>query len=154
MKRKALLTFAIAALAVLATAVGSIASSDISKPVRLHIQEPGVNVSWIDTGDPGTTQGDYLVFGDPLINPNTQQVIGHNEGSCLLTDVANNIFECSVTFVLKGGSISVEGPYDGNGGVNVGSVDGGTGIYRNARGQVRDYAVNDSLTDFAFELIP
>ena len=107
----------------------------------------------VDVGDEGFGVGDYLVIGsDPLYNRAGTKQVGHTNGDCLLTELDEATFEvtfeCDVTFVLRNGSITAEGPFSGTetGGSGNLAVTGGTGRYRTAHGEVHVTETDTGLT--------
>jgi hypothetical protein len=104
-------------------------------------------------GDEGFGVGDYFVIGsDPLYNRAGTKQVGHTNGDCLLTELDEATFEvtfeCDVTFVLRNGSITAEGPFSGTetGGSGNLAVTGGTGRYRTAHGEVHVTETDTGLT--------
>lgn len=114
----------------------------------------------VDVGEEGFGVGDYFVIGsDPLYNRAGTKQVGHTNGDCLLTELDEATFEvtfeCDVTFVLRKGSITAEGPFSGTETSGSGSlaVTGGTGRFRTAHGEVQVTGTNTGLTaEFALLL--
>jgi hypothetical protein len=92
---------------------------------------------FVDMGGVGPTPGDTYTFSDKLFfasNPDEQ--VGRADGNCTLIAPSARRFTCTVMSSLPEGDITVEHlmvfvP----GAVSVGAVTGGTGAYRNARGE-------------------
>ena len=100
-----------------------------------------------------TTVGDRFEFTSDLIK--NGDVIGHQASACTVVFVRPNgdhTFICNGTWVLPHGSITTQAfnPASGRGGI---AITGGTGTYRDARGQVveGDSLPGDRL-EFIFEL--
>ncbi|HEX5193251.1 MAG TPA: dirigent protein [Solirubrobacteraceae bacterium] len=79
--------------------------------------------------------GDILVFHNPVFNRADKRRVGHDEGFCTRIDVKAGIWECLWTTFLKGGQLTVQGPYYDHKN-SVLTITGGTGAYDGARGQM------------------
>jgi hypothetical protein len=104
----------------------------------------------VDLGPQGPSHGDIRVVNAPLYDENAKQRIGRVDLFCVLTDPAdepnekNHIAECTKTFTLQRGEISVQGAnaypnklseIPPHGGVD--AITGGTGKYAGVRGEER-----------------
>ena len=79
--------------------------------------------------------GDILVFHNPVFNQADTRKVGHDEGFCTRINVKAGIWECLWTTFLKGGQLTVQGPfYDHKNSVL--TITGGTDAYAGARGQM------------------
>ena len=85
-----------------------------------------------DTGASGDSAGDILTFANEVYDEANAQSIGADNGWCVRT-VVGKAWECFWTTSLKGGQITVEGPFL-DAGDSVLAVTGGTGAYAGARG--------------------
>jgi hypothetical protein len=94
----------------------------------------------IDTGEPGDSVGDILVFDQPLLDEHGQQ-IGNNSGLCLRTRVGHS-FQCQWTLTLEDGSIQVAGREFDEGSSTI-SIIGGTGRYAGISGEMSSVNNND-----------
>jgi allene oxide cyclase len=79
--------------------------------------------------------GDILVFHNPVFNRADTRKVGHDEGFCTRINVKAGIWECLWTTFLKGGQLTVQGPYYDHKN-SVLSITGGTGAFARARGQM------------------
>ena len=134
-------TFALAATAAL-TAGAIAAGPSSAKPSRIlkavktvHVIEHAIT----DTENPGVggkdAKGNVLTFNNPVFNVANTKQVGHDEGFCIRVAPAQGIWECLWTTFLKAGQITVQGPfYDARNSVL--SITGGTGAYRDSRGQM------------------
>jgi allene oxide cyclase len=134
-------TLALAATAALAG--GAIAAAPSSaKPRRalaagttVHVIEHAIT----DTENPGVggkdVKGNVLTFNNPVFNIANNKQVGHDEGFCIRVAPAQGIWECLWTTFLKAGQITVQGPYYDTRN-SVLSITGGTGAYRNSRGEM------------------
>ncbi|MFV2004163.1 MAG: hypothetical protein ACC650_03110 [Gammaproteobacteria bacterium] len=94
----------------------------------------------IDTGEPGDSVGDMLVFDQPLLDKD-KNTIGNNSGSCVRTWVGVS-FQCQWTLTMDDGSIQVGGrEYDK--GSSILSITGGTGKYSGITGEMISTNNND-----------
>ena len=135
-------SLAIAAL----TAGGLFASASGAKPARahahahaggatVHVIDHAITDDEIPTGGGKDVKGNILTFVNPVFDATDHRRVGHDEGFCTRLDVKQGIWECLWTTFVEGGQITVEGPfYDTHNSVL--SITGGTGGYRNARGEM------------------
>jgi allene oxide cyclase len=106
----------------------------------------------VTNGKPGDHVGNILTFANKVFNAADKRKVGNDQGSCVRMVVGKS-FECTWTTFLKKGQLTVEGPfYDTKNSVL--AITGGTGKYRNARGQMKLKFHNQAGTkfDFVFEL--
>jgi allene oxide cyclase len=80
-------------------------------------------------------KGDILTFVNPVFNAADTKQVGHDEGFCTRLDPKQGIWECLWTTFLKGGQITVQGPFYDTKNSTL-SITGGTGAYKNDRGQM------------------
>jgi allene oxide cyclase len=97
--------------------------------------------------------GDILVFHNPVYNQANTKKVGHDEGFCTRINVKAGIWECLWTTFVKGGQITVQGPYyDARNSVL--TITGGTGIYDGVRGEMRLLSRDGGKEyDFIFQLL-
>ena len=146
-----------AAAALSAAAVAATASS--ARTVRahgaaatIHVVEHAITDTEIPTGGGKDVKGNILTFNNPVFNTADKKQVGHDEGFCTRIQPAQGIWECLWTTFLKAGQITVQGPYyDTHNSVL--SITGGTGAYRNSRGQMPLLSRNGGKEyDFIFKL--
>jgi hypothetical protein len=89
----------------------------------------------LDLGEPGMSKGDQLIQDDRLLNARGSE-IGHDGVACTVTDPSLPEAACQGSFALPLGQITVQF-LNGPPAVKIGAITGGTGRYRNARGQVK-----------------
>jgi allene oxide cyclase len=107
----------------------------------------------VTNGTAGDAAGNILTFANDVFDAADARKVGSDQGSCVRT-VVGQAWECTWTTFLPAGQITVEGPfYDA--GDSVVAVTGGTGAYRNVRGQMELRYHNPEGTefDFVFHLI-
>ncbi len=88
----------------------------------------------VDTGAPGDSVGDVLVFDQPLLDEHASR-IGNNSGTCIRTRVGHS-FQCQWTLTLEDGSIQVAGREFDEGESRIAIV-GGTGKYAGITGEMK-----------------
>ncbi len=90
----------------------------------------------VDTGEPGLSPGDYVVFTERLRSRDGRRPLGYDTVRC--TDIFER-FRCDATFTLRRrGNIEVAGTLtfpNGPGG-SVLAITGGTGEFEDAEGEV------------------
>ena len=92
--------------------------------------------NFVDTGPSGFSPGDLYVFSDRLFYASAPDtLIGTSDGRCILIDPSAIRYDCSITAKLLDGDILMAGTLMlVEGSTSVFAVVGGTGTYRNARG--------------------
>ncbi|MEA2198506.1 MAG: hypothetical protein QOJ25_2557 [Solirubrobacteraceae bacterium] len=150
----------VAAAATAALTAGAIAAATSSAhPIRaraaaatVHVIEHAITDTEIPTGGGKDVKGNILTFNNPVFNVANTKQVGHDEGFCTRLAPKQGIWECLWTTFLEGGQITVQGPfYDTRNSVL--SITGGTGAYRNSRGQMLLKSRNGGKEyDFIFEL--
>jgi hypothetical protein len=119
------------------------AQSNPNKPAWkvLHFFERGEgDIAFIDTGAPGPSIGDRLVFSNPIFDTDGAR-IGRDGADCVIVRIdpteppaRQQIVQCTISVQLADGQITVQGLAQGT--ENYFAVTGGTGAYREARGEV------------------
>ena len=126
----------------MAPAVAS-AQSNANKPAWkvLHFFERGEgDIAFIDSGAPGPSVGDRLIFSAGIFDTDGQRV-GRDGADCLIVRIdpteppaRQQIVQCTISVQLPDGQITVQGLAQGT--ENYFAITGGTGAYREARGEV------------------
>jgi hypothetical protein len=105
-----------------------------------------------DTGATGDSAGDILTFANDVFDRADTRTVGTDQGYCIRVAVGKS-YECNWTTILKGGQITVEGPFLDAGDSTL-AVTGGTGRYRNARGFMKLHPLeNGTKYSFEFHLV-
>jgi allene oxide cyclase len=107
----------------------------------------------VTNGSASDSAGNILTFANEVFDAADAHRVGSDQGSCVRT-VVGEAWECMWTTFLPAGQITVEGPfYDTRN--SVVAVTGGTGAYRNARGEMelRYHNREGTKFDFVFHLI-
>ncbi len=156
-RARALIAVATAALTV-AAATPAVAKTAHRKAAHaagktIHVIEHAIT----DTEVPGTggkdVKGNILTFNNPVFDTANKTQVGHDEGFCTRLQVKLGIWECLWTTFLKGGQITVQGPYYDTRN-SVLSITGGTGAYEGARGEMNLNARDGGQEyDFIFHLM-
>jgi hypothetical protein len=98
-------------------------------------------------------KGNILTFNNPVFDTADKKQVGHDEGFCERLQVKLGIWECLWTTFLKGGQITVQGPYYDKRN-SILSITGGTGAYEGARGEMNLNARDGGKQyDFIFHLM-
>ncbi len=118
----------------------------------ITVVEHAITDTEIPTGGGKDVKGNILTFNNPVFNAANRKQVGHDEGFCTRIEPSLGIYECLWTTFLKGGQITVQGPfYDTRNSVL--SITGGTGAYRTARGQMKLISrAQGTRYDFVFQL--
>ena len=151
-------TFALAGVAAL-TAGAIAAGPSSARTSRAHAAGTTVHVvehAITDTENPGVggkdVKGNVLTFNNPVFNVANTKQVGHDEGFCIRVAPKQGIWECLWTTFLKAGQITVQGPYYDTRN-SVLSITGGTGAYRDSRGEMTLLARDGGKEyDFIFKL--
>jgi allene oxide cyclase len=107
----------------------------------------------VTNGTAGDDAGNILTFANDVFNAADTRKVGTDQGSCVRIVVGKS-WECNWTTFLPKGQITVEGPFSDTGDTVL-AITGGTGKYRNARGQMALKYHNPAGTkfDFVFRVI-
>jgi len=124
-----------------ASVLGTAACSEENPQTLITIADARVDTAeFIDTGEPGDSVGDILVFDQPLLDAQHKN-IGNNSGSCIRTRVGHS-FQCQWTLSFDNGSIQVAGREFDRGASAI-SIVGGTGNYSGITGNMESVNNND-----------
>ncbi len=108
--------------------------------------------TFLDLGTSGFSQGDEFIFDDLVFTPDGSTQVGYDGGSCVIFDVAKPEENCTVTFSLPGGDIMTQflnSPPP----AKTFAVTGGTGNYRNVRGQGELVESGHGTATLSFDLL-
>jgi len=138
MLRKALAATACAAVGIVIGATAfSLASprGHAATPTTVHVIEHAITDTVVYPGAHTDTTGNLLTFHNPVYGPLDRTRVGHDRGDCIRIAPAQGTWECRWVTWVTGGKITVEGPFNDTSNTVL-AITGGTGIYRNARGQM------------------
>ncbi len=154
--KRTIIAAAVVAVAVTAGAAVAVArgGSQLTGPRVIHVVERPITDQVIDIGKRGDSPGDQLPFANPIFNAGNTQRVGSDQGNCVRASASQGRWECMWTTFLPGGQVTVEGPFLDARATTLLAVTGGTGQYRNARGQMILHVRADGNFDFVFELQP
>ena len=132
----AALALALGAVAVLADPLGT-----ASNPQRIDVISRATAINnFVDVGPTGPSPGDIYVFVDDIFLPNAPEArVGQALGRCTLIDPATARLGCNIRTsfdVNDRNTITTDGTLNNvAGAVSTGAITGGTGRFRNARGE-------------------
>jgi allene oxide cyclase len=120
---------------------------------RIQLVERALTDATLDLGAKGDSVGDLLTFANPIFDAANQTQLGTDQGYCVRVVVGKS-WECAWTLSLKGGQITVAGPFSDSGDSLL-AVTGGTGSYAGAKGSLKLHArdAQGSAYDFTYELL-
>jgi allene oxide cyclase len=125
------------ALSAFAGAAPSYAKTAHAAGRTVHVIEHAITDTEVPLAPGGKDEnGDILTFNNPVFNTANAAQVGHDEGFCTRIQVKLGIWECLWTTFLKGGQITVQGPYYDTRN-SVLTITGGTGAYDGAQGQMK-----------------
>jgi hypothetical protein len=121
-------------------------SGPITHPLTIRTVQVGGHQEFITINHRTTDQtGNEFIVSGPLLKPNSTRHIGWLRAVCVITTTQFGIGQCGMTAQLREGSVDVGGALNFNiGTTSVLGVTGGTGSFRNARGQVEIHNISDS----------
>jgi hypothetical protein len=147
MKRLIVIPALVAAGVLVIAVVNGGAGTSGSGGKVIHVIEHATSDTVTDLGPTGDSVGDVLTFANDVFDASDSTKVGTDQGYCIRV-VAGSSWECDYTTFLPRGQIVVEGPfYDAAD--STFAITGGTGAYRNARGQLRLESRNGG-TEFEF----
>jgi allene oxide cyclase len=119
---------------------------------ELKLVERATTDAVLDLGATGDSPGDVLTFGNEVYDAENKNKLGSDNGWCIRT-VAGKAWECFWTLFLQDGQITVAGPFM-DGADSLLAVTGGTGKYKNTRGEMSLHARDAQGTayDFVYRL--
>jgi allene oxide cyclase len=120
---------------------------------QIKVVERPVGETTVDLGAKGDSIGDMLVFANGIFDAGNKTQIGSDQGYCVRIIVGKS-WECNWTMMLKGGQITVEGPFMDEGDSLL-TITGGTGKYAGAKGSMKLHPRDAKSTsyDFTYDLL-
>jgi len=108
----------------------------------IHVIEHATTDLVVDTGPTGDSSGDLLTFANDIFDQANVEKVGRDQGDCIRINTIEGTWECRWITFLKGGAITVEGPfYDSHDSVMV--ITGGRGKYKDAQGSMELKVLED-----------
>ena len=134
-------------------AAAALASMPALAAEQIVVVERPVGETTVDLGAKGDSVGDLLVFANKVYDAANKTQLGTDNGYCVRTVVGKS-WECFWTLTLKGGQITVDGPFMDSGDSLL-AVTGGTGKYAGARGSMKLHPRDPTPTayDFTYDLM-
>ena len=152
MKRVIALALLAASVIFVLVVTAGAGSGDHHKGKTIKVIEH-VTTDAVTNGTAGDDVGNILTFANPVFNSADTKQVGTSQGSCVRITVGES-WECSWTTFLKEGQITVQGPFYDTAN-SVLAITGGTGAYRNARGEMelKFHDPTGTKFDFVFHVI-
>jgi hypothetical protein len=142
---------AVVALVSAAVAIGS--GGELTKPETISVQARGGKFALNNGPNPKSFYAAQGVIRAPVFSGRTR--VGRTDAVCTFFDKPGIQAECTISTYLKGGSIAVHGMIHFNtNDRSRGAIIGGTGRFRNARGQVVFVNSTGQTQGFIFHLEP
>ncbi|WP_432093021.1 allene oxide cyclase barrel-like domain-containing protein [Streptomyces sp. bgisy100] len=147
------------ALAAVVTGVSAApaAASQNTRELVFRLISKQTQLSYVDVGNPGPSQGDEFVSSSDLYRGSTK--VGDQGGVCTLTRTApNDEFDeqCVNSLALPGGQLTAQGRLTatnaGPGNIDL-AITGGTRLYRKARGYIHVELLNETDAELTVHLI-
>ena len=120
-------------LCLIATAAIAAVPAFAAEQVKI-VERPTKEITVNLTSKGVDSVGDLLSFANPLFDAANKAQVGTDQGFCVRTIVGKS-WECNFTLLLKGGQVTVEGPFLDEGDSTF-TVTGGTGKYVGAKGSL------------------
>jgi hypothetical protein len=144
-----------------ASATTTKGSPDDSRTTTIHFIARTIDSARLDLGAQGLSLGDQAVFTDNLFQDGRR--VGEGHGVCTITRITGTApsrmltSECLITGMLPRGQITIQGRLpsteQGIQPPHALAVNGGTGAYRTARGEVRVRQISSIENDITVRLI-
>ena len=137
----------------IAALVAALLSVPAMAAEQIKVVERPVGETTVDLGAKGDSIGDLLVFANGIFDAANKAQIGSDQGYCVRIIVGKS-WECNWTMMLKGGQITVEGPFMDEGD-SLFTITGGTGKYAGAKGSMKLHPRDAKSTsyDFTYDLL-
>jgi hypothetical protein len=157
-KRKLVAACVLGPVAALTYTVFAVASSgpELTGPQTIRVKAIGGNATVLPLNpDKNSFFGNEFVINGPLYNWAGNTNVGRIHAECTFVDKQGVAADCTGTFFLRHGQIVARGLVDfGVDNHTNGSVLGGSGLYRNTRGQVTFANSTGDTEGFIFQLEP
>lgn len=114
----------------------------------VKVVEHPVNETTVHVASKVDALGDLLTFANPVFDAANKTQVGTDQGYCVRVVVGKS-WECIWTLILKGGQITVEGPFADEGDSTF-AITGGTGKYAGAKGAMKLHPRDATPTGYDF----
>ncbi len=132
-------------------------SANANGVTTVHVVEHATSDTVQQWNSKRLSVGDILGFHNAVFDAGDKHQVGQDNGQCTRTVAKGKTeWECFWTVLLKGGTITVEGPYYDDGTDTTLTITGGTGRYVEARGWMLLHARGNpvgSEYDFVYHLV-
>jgi hypothetical protein len=128
----------------------TVAASEETTHLKFFVKFIGQD-TFLDLGALGFSQGDEFILHDLVFTPDGRTQVGYDGGMCVIFDVAVPESNCTVTYALPRGDIMVQF-LNSPPATKTFAVTGGTGIYRNVRGQGQLVELGNETATLSFDL--
>jgi allene oxide cyclase len=116
----------------------------------VHVIEHATTDTTVDVGPSGDSTGDILTFSNDVFDETNTTKVGRDQGECTRINVVDGSWECHWITFLKGGAITVEGPFFDTKS-SVLPITGGRGKFKDASGSMKLSALASGTEyDFVF----
>ena len=153
--RKALVLAGIAVSGIGGFAVATTASGatpSIERAVTFTVHETFAP-TFVDVAPAGPSAGDELVGTGRLTDRHGRRV-ARETLRCTAVNADASLFDCTFVEIFRNGKIEVGGTFSTTHPDGAFPVLGGTGHYRNVRGQVVNHQLTETTARLTFQLIP
>jgi hypothetical protein len=155
MKGRMMVIVALAAVVLVSASLVAAARSgadrsgaDRRELLTLNVVEHATTDTVTDLGPVGDSTGDLLTFANDVFDEANVKKVGRDQGDCVRINVTEGSWECRWILFVKGGALTVEGPfYDAKNSTLI--ITGGRGIYAGAGGSMQ-LKLRASGTEFDF----
>jgi hypothetical protein len=133
----------------------ALASSNITQPETIVLDDKTVKDGYVDSGKPGSSIGDSFLFVDSLTDPTDGSAMGKVRGQCTFELQRWALCEAAASITDRG-EILVEGIVkfsDGPSTFDL-AITGGTGEFDNVRGSLHIVDTANNRSTLTFTLIP
>jgi hypothetical protein len=134
-------------LVLVAAILAAAAFPAVAAAKSIHVVERAATDA-VTNGSEEDRAGNVLTWHNKVYDAANKKQVGRDAGYCVRI-VPGKSWECAWTTYLKGGSISVQGPFSDTGGTVL-AITGGTGTYATARGTMNLEYHNKAGTAFDF----
>ncbi len=131
----------------------TVASTATAAETNLQLVERATtNTIAVHAGHAADNTGDILTFTNDVFDAANTKKLGFDQGYCVRL-IAGKSWECHFTILLANSQLSIDGPFLDQGDTAM-AVTGGTGIYRDARGDLVLHArdAKGSAYDYSIRL--